>query len=108
MNFNDYTFKEIPSREFLGINCPGYEMEDEENKFIVYIAPDVGVGFGSGNGGKVVNMPKEMQAFSKRYNEGLMMYMEMENKLDAKKEEKVITSMECIAFEESDTTIKIR
>src|SRR5690554_158308 len=106
--YNDYTFKEIPSREFLGINCPGYEMEDEENKFIVYIAPDVGVGFGSGNGGKVVNMPKEMQAFSKRYNEGLMMYMEIENKLDAKKEEKVITSMECIAFEESDTTIKIR
>ena len=32
----------------------------------------------------------------------------MENKLDAKKNDKATTSMECIAFEELDTTIKIK
>ena len=106
--YNDYTFKELPNKEFLGISCPGYEMENDENRFIVYIAPDVGVGFGSANGSKIVNMPKEMQAFSKRHEKGLMMYMEMENKLDAKNKDKALTSMECIAFEESDSTIKIR
>lgn len=105
---NDYTFKEIPNKEFQGISCPGYEMENDENKFTVYIAPDAGVGFGSSNGGQIVNMPKEMQAFSKQYENGLMMYMEMENKLDAKKKDKATTSMECIAFEELDTTIKIK
>ena len=105
---NDYTFKEIPNKEFHGISCPGYEMENDENKFIVYIAPDVGVGFGSSDGGKLVNMPKEMQTFSKKYEKGLMMYMEMENKLDAKKKGKSLTSMECIEFAEADSTIKIR
>lgn len=106
--YNDYTFKELPNKEFLGISCPGYEMENEENRFIVYIAPDTGVGFGSGSGSTIVNMPKEMQAFSKKYKDGLMMYMEMENKLDAKKNDKSLTSMECIEFVESNSTIKIR
>lgn len=105
--YNDYTFKELPNKEFLGINCSGYEMENDENKFVVYIAPDAGVGFGSANGGKIVNMPKEMQAFSKKHEKGLMMYMEMENKLDAKNK-KSLTSMECIEFAELDSTIKIR
>lgn len=106
--YNDYTFKELPNKEFLGISCPGYEMENDENKFVVYIAPDVGVGFGSANGSKIVNMPKEMQTFSKKYEKGLMMYMEMENKLDTKKKDKSLTSMECIEFTETDSTIKIR
>ena len=106
--YNDYTFKELPNKEFLGISCPGYEMENDENKFVVYIAPDVGVGFGSANGSKIVNMPKEMQTFSKKYEKGLMMYMEMENKLDAKKKDKSLTSMESIEFAEADSTIKIR
>lgn len=106
--YNDYTFKEIPSKEFLGIICPGYEMENDENKFTVYIAPDIGVGFGSANGNKIVNMPKEMQAFSKKYEKGLMMYMEMENKIDDKKNDKIATSMECVKFEESKTSVKIR
>jgi hypothetical protein len=106
--YNDYIFKELPNKEFLGIICSGYEMENDENRFIVYIAPDVGVGFGSGNGGKIVNMPKEMQEFSKRHEKGLMMYMEMNNKLDVKKNDKSSTSMECIEFEKSDSTIKIR
>lgn len=106
--YKDYTFKELPSKEFLGIKCPGYEMENDENKFIAYIAPDIGVGFGSANGSKIVNMPKEMQTFSKKYEKGLMMYMEMENKLDAKKKDKSLTSMECIEFAEADSTIKIR
>lgn len=106
--YNDYTFKELPNKEFLGISCPGYEMENDENKFVVYIASDVGVGFGSANGSKIVNMPKEMQTFSKKYEKGLMMYMEMENKLDAKKKGKSLTSMECIEFAEADSTIKIR
>ena len=105
---NDYTFKELPNKEFLGISCPGYEMENEENKFIVYIAPNTGVGFGSGSGSTIVNMPKEMQAFSKKYKDGLMMYMEMENKLDTNKNDKSLTSMECIEFAESNSTIKIR
>lgn len=49
-----------------------------------------------------------MQEFSKRHEKGLMMYMEMNNKLDVKKNDKSLTSMECIEFEESDSTIKIR
>ena len=106
--YNDYTFKELSNKEFLGISCPGYEMENDENKFVVYIAPDVGVGFGSANGSKIVNMPKEMQTFSKKYEKGLMMYMEMENKLDAKKKDKSLTSMECIEFAEAESIIKIR
>lgn len=106
----DYSFSEVPSRVFHGINCPGYVMENSENKITFYIAPDVGVGFGNNNSGKgnIANLPKEMQALSNKYENGLMMYMEMENKLNTKDSDQLFTSMECVVFEETSSTIKIR
>ncbi len=107
-NLNDYTFKEIPSKVFHGISCPGYEMENDENKFTVYIAPDVGVGFGNSDGGKFVKMPKEMHEFGKRYENGLMMYMEMKDKQNSNRKVNGFSTMECIAFEETSSTVKIK
>jgi len=48
-----------------------------------------------------------MHEFGKRYENGLMMYMEMNSKLNDSKVNGFST-MECIAFEETSSTVKIR
>jgi hypothetical protein len=49
-------------------------------------------------------MPKEMIAFTKKYENGLMMFMEMED--NSKKGNNM--TMECIAFNESSTNIRLK
>lgn len=106
--YSKYSFSELPDKTFLGYNCKGYLMEDDENSFKVYIAPGVGVSFASFDSekGLPANMPKEMAEFAKRYENGLMMFMEMEDKQSNRSDR--ITTMECISFNESDVSVKIR
>ena len=53
-------------------------------------------------------MSKEMKAFAKKYENGLMMYMEMDDKLNKRKKNDSSITMECVAFEESSTDVRIR
>ncbi|MDD2476190.1 MAG: hypothetical protein PHI32_09785 [Dysgonamonadaceae bacterium] len=105
--YNDYTFKELPNREFLGYNCVGREMENDEYKFIVYIAPDMEAGFGNMFKSEHANIPPSMQKFSQEYENGLMMYMQMVDKKNNKKKNTTAT-MECIAFEPTNLVINTR
>lgn len=105
--YNDYTFKELPNREFLGYNCIGREMENDEYKFTIYIAPDMEAGFGNMFKSDHANIPPAMQKFSKEYENGLMMYMEMVDKKNKKKKNSSVT-MECVAFEPTDLIISTR
>jgi hypothetical protein len=104
---NNYTFKELPNREFLGYDCIGREMENDEYKFIIYIAPDMEAGFGSMFKSDHANIPPAMQKFAGEYENGLMMYMEMVDKKN-KKRKNTSGTMECVAFEPSDLVIKTR
>lgn len=104
----NYTFSELPDRVFLGYNCKGFQMENEENKIIVYFAPDIDVRFANTGGQGLASMSKEMKAFAKKYENGLMMYMEMDDKLNKSKKNDSSMTVECVAFEESSTDVRIR
>lgn len=105
--YNNYTFKELPNREFLGYDCIGRKMENEEYKFTIYIAPDMKAGFGNMFKSQHANIPPAMQKFSQEYKNGLMMYMEMVDKKGEKKKNTNAT-MECVAFEPTDLVINTR
>lgn len=105
--YKDYTFKELPNREFLGYDCIGREMENDEYKFTIYIAPNMEAGFGNMFKSKHANIPPSMQKFSKEYENGLMMYMEMVDK-KGKKKKNTNAIMECVAFEPTDLVINTR
>ena len=105
--YNDFTFKELPNREFLGYDCVGREMENDEYKFITYIAPNMEAGFGNMFKSEHANLPPAMQKFSQEYKDGLMMYMEMTDKKNKNKKNSSVT-MECVAFEPTDLVINTR
>jgi hypothetical protein len=104
---NDYTITELPNRRFLEYDCIGRQMENEDYKFIVYIAPDVEAGFGNVFKTELANMPPAMQATAKEYENGLMMYMEMHDKTNNKKKN-TSGSMECVAFEPAELVIRTK
>lgn len=106
--YSNYTFTEIPGRTFLGYDCKGYQMEDDENIIKVYIAPNMGVSFANFDANKSMpaTMPKEMQEFAKKYEDGLMLYMEMEEKQQRGKNN--IVTMECIGFDETNLSVSVR
>ncbi|GAB1453437.1 hypothetical protein MASR2M47_34930 [Draconibacterium sp.] len=105
--YENYTFKELPNREFLGYDCIGREMENDEHKFTVYIAPDMEAGFGNMFKSEHAKIPPAMQKFAQDYENGLMMYMEMVDKKNKKKKNTSAT-MECTAFEPSNLVISTR
>lgn len=105
--YNNYTFKELPNRKFLGYDCIGREMENDEYKIITYIAPDMVAGFGNMFKSEHTNLPPAMQKFSEQYKNGLMMYMEMVDKKNKNKKNSSAT-MECIAFEPTNLVINTR
>lgn len=104
---HNYTFKELPNRQFLGYDCIGREMENEEYKFTIYIAPDMEAGFGKMFKSEHANIPPAMQKFSREHENGLMMYMEMEDKTN-KKRKNTSATMECVAFKPTELVIKTR
>lgn len=103
----EYTITELPNREFLGYDCIGRLMENEDYKFTVYIAPNVESGFGNVFKSDRANMPPAMQAAAQEYENGLMMYMEMEDKKN-KRNKSTSGIMECVAFESKETVIRIK
>ena len=105
--YKDYTFKELPNRQFLGYDCIGREMENDEYKFVTYIAPNMEAGFGNMFKSEHANIPPAMQKFSQEYKDGLMMYMEMVDKKNKKNKNSSVT-MECVAFEPTDLVINTR
>ena len=105
--YKDYTIKDLPNRTFLGYDCIGREMENDEYKFITYIAPNMEAGFGNMFKSEHANLPPAMQKYSEEYKDGLMMYMEMVDKKNKNKKNSSVT-MECVAFEPTDLVINTR
>ena len=105
--YSNYTFTELPSRVFLGYTCSGYQLENDEHRLTIYVAPNLGVSFNNTGGEGIPNMSPEMKSFAKKYEDGLMMYMEMEDKLNKGKKNNSSATMECIGFEESNIEVGI-
>lgn len=100
----EYTITDLPNREFLGYDCIGRQMENDDYKFIVYIAPDMEAGFGNVFKTDRANLPPAMQSMSREYENGLMMYMEMQDKKNKKRKNSSAT-MECVAFEPAELIV---
>ncbi|MHA7129505.1 hypothetical protein [Algoriphagus namhaensis] len=98
VDYSTFTLTELPNREFLGYDCIGRQMENEEMKFIVYFATDMPANFDNVFKNTQGNLPPELQKFSEEYPGSLMMYMEMEDKTNKGKKNASAT-MECVAFE---------
>ena len=105
--YNDYTFKELPNRQFLDYDCVGREMENDDYKFTIYIAPDMEAGFGTMFKSEHANIPPAMQKFAGEYENGLMMYMEMVDK-KSKKKKNTSATMECVAFEPNEMVLNTK
>ena len=106
--YNDYTFTKLPNREFLGYDCVGHQMENDDHKFIIYLAPDMDAGFGNVFSKQQTNLPPAMMAAAKEYENSLMMYMEMVDKKNSKKKKNTSAIMECVAFESGNLVINNR
>lgn len=103
-----YKITQLPNRTFLGYECIGYRMENEEHLLTIYLAPDIDAGFDNLFKKKQANIPPKMQSIARHYENGLMMYMEMEDKKNKGGKEDVSATMECVAFEKKDAEIRTR
>ncbi len=103
----DYKITELPNRTFLGYDCIGYRMENDEHSMVVYVAPNMEAGFQNVFNTKQTNIPPEMKSLAKHYENGLMMYMEMEDKSN-KNNKEASTTIECVAYEKTDIEIRTR
>lgn len=103
-----YKFTQLPNRTFLGYDCIGYRMENEEHLLTIYFAPDMDAGFDNLFKRKQTNIPPQMQLMANQYKNGLMMYMEMEGKGKKGKKDEALTTLECVAFEKNNEDIRIR
>lgn len=105
--YNDYKITELPNKTFLGYDCIGRQMENDDYKFIVYIAPNMETSFGKMFRSDQANMPPAAQKLSKDYENGLMMFMDMTDK-KSKKKKNASGTMECVAFEPVNMSISTR
>ena len=105
-DLESYSITQLPNRVFLGHDCTGYRMENNENAITMYVAQGVKTGFSNMFDRKQANIPPQMESLAKYHENGVLMYMEMEGKAGGAN--KSVTKMECTAFEERDTTIRTR
>lgn len=105
--YNDYKITELPNKTFLGYDCIGRQMENDDYKFIVYIAPNMETSFGKMFKSDQANLPPATQKLAKDYENGLMMYMDMTDK-KTKKKKNASGTMECVAFEPVTMSISTR
>ena len=105
-DLESYSITQLPNRVFLGHDCTGYRMENNENAITMYVAQGIQTGFSNMFDRKQANIPPQMESLAKYHENGILMYMEMEGKAGGAN--KSMTKMECTAFEKRDTTIRTR
>lgn len=103
-DWGNYTITELPNKEFLGYDCIGRQMENEEWKFVIYMAPDMEVNFANIFKQDINSFPPSLQAYSEQFENSLLMYMDMVDK-KGKKKQNLSGSMECVGVESVDFSI---
>jgi len=100
----DYEFKEIGTKEILGYECQGFQMENEDVVMTMYVAFDTPVSFNQVAAGQnAKRLPKGIDPkwMDKIGDNSLMMEMDVVNK----KKPKQSTTMTCVALEENPMSI---
>mgnify|MGYP000985301889 CR=1 FL=1 len=102
-NYDGYTFTDLPNKTFLGYNCKGKKMENNEYIFILYFTNEAPISF---NDVFKMDTDRIPQAIKNQFKEGenaTMMYMNMTDKLNKGKKDKS-GIMECTLLEPKSFT----
>jgi hypothetical protein len=102
---NDYTFSDLPNRTFLGFDCKGKRMEDKDNVIIMYYTNEAEISFNDVFKSDSERFPEAIRNQFKDAEGALMMYLEMEDKVNKGKKNTSAT-MECTILQPSSFTFK--
>lgn len=102
-NYDGYTFTDLPDKTFLGYNCKGKKMENDEYIFIMYFTNEAPVTFNDVFKTDTDRIPKAIKNQFKEGENATLMYMEMKDKLNKGKKDKSGT-MECTLLEPKSFT----
>jgi len=94
---DDYTFKEIGSKEIMGYTCQGFSMENSEIKMKIYAAMEAPVSFSQIYGMKTDKAPK---GFNPKWLDKMENSLVMEVQYQDKKKKKNAMKMRCISLNE--------
>jgi len=103
---NEFEFKEIGTKEILGYECQGFQMENDDVIMTMYLAFDSPVSFNqlaAGQNSKRLPKGFDPKWLDKIGDNSLMMEMDMVNK----KKPKQSAKMTCVALEEELTSINM-
>lgn len=104
MDAEEFSFKEIGSKEVLGYQCQGFLMENKEMKMTMYVAMDAPVSFNQVYGGQPKKMPK---GFDPKWLEKADSSIVMEMNMVHKKKKKFSAKMSCIGLDNEPMSINV-
>lgn len=99
-----YEITNLPNKTFLGYDCIGRLIENDEYKISIYFAPSTEVSFAKVFNSRYSKMPKQMDLSSSNAQDGMVMYSEI---IDKTKNNSTVT-MICTAFDKTDLVINTR
>lgn len=104
---NDYKITKLPNKTYLGYDCEGVKMENDEYKLIIYFTNEAKISFNDVFKTDPTRIPETMKGFFNDNKNALMMYMDMDMK-DKKNKRKRNTSgtMECTLLEPTEFKLK--
>lgn len=100
-DFDNYTITTLPNKTFLGYDCPGMQMENDDYVFIMYYTNEAPVSFKDVFKTDPDRIPVALRSHFKDNPNSLMMYMDMKDKKN-KGKKNTSGTMECTSLEKSD------
>lgn len=101
----DYSITKLPNKTFLGYDCEGMKMENDDYTFIIYFTNEAEISFNDVFETDPSRIPQSMKGFFNDNKNALMMYMDMTDKKN-KRKKNTSGTMECTLLEPTDFKIK--
>lgn len=98
---NDYNITTLPNKPFLGFDCPGIQMENDDYVFIMYYTSEAEVSFNDVFKTDPDRIPVALRSHFKDNENSLMMFMDMKDKKN-KRKKNTSGTMECTLLEKTD------
>ncbi len=96
---SEYTVTKLPDKSFLGYNCHGKRIENDEWQFTMYYTDEINIGFQNIlNASKKRETPSVLRKYFADAQNGMMMYMKTVDKKNGKES----ITMECVNIEKVD------
>lgn len=100
-DMSSFTVTDMPNKTFLGYDCIGKKMENDDYTFIIYFTPDGPVSFNDVFPSNSDQFPPALRNQMEQYEGSLMMYMDMKDKKN-KGKKNTSGTMECTLIEQTN------